>query len=159
MTYKARWPREASEPVVDPLLGRATAHRKESSQTSDSTGSTARTSRRPDSITAVSDRKTAIRPGTPYPNVLPNRSIVLVSSGSGRLKTTPAEQIAINCRRDQAQRRLAHAGWFAGSEGDRTRRRQYVVIWTDATDLTDLLIRQPRKLQTRDAPLQDLSGR
>jgi lipopolysaccharide export system protein LptA len=150
VTYKARWPSEHSEPVVDPLLGRATAHRKESSQTLirqaqllelPPPGFNYSSFRQEDGNTPVRRIRMYSRTGQSF-SVKWERST----------QTTPAEQIAIVAGGIKLN---VDSPTQDGSPDPKAIElaADNVVIWTDATDLTDFSS-DAEKIQTRDAPLK-----
>lgn len=150
VTYKARWPSEHSEPVVDPLLGRATAQRKESSRTLiqqaqllelPPPGFNYSSFRLEESNAPVRRIRLYARTGQPF-SFKTERSET----------TTPVEQIAIISGGIKLN---VDSPTQDGSPDPNAMElaADNMVIWTEATDLTDLPSGS-EKLQTRDMPLQ-----
>ncbi len=150
VTYKARWPREHAEPVVDPLIGRATTHRKESSRTLiqqaqllelPPPGFNYSSFRMHDSNTPVRRIRLYARTGQPF-SFKTERST----------QTTPAEQIAIISGGIKLN---VDSPTPDGSPDPQAMElaADSMVIWTEATDLTDLSSGS-EKIQTNDMPLQ-----
>jgi lipopolysaccharide export system protein LptA len=150
VTYKARWPREHSEPVVDPLLSRATAQRKESSRTLiqqaqllelPPPGFNYSSFRLEDSNTPVRRIRLYARTGQPFSfkterstQATPVEQIAIISGG---IKLNVDSPMPDGTPDPQAMELAADS----------------MVIWTEATELTDLTS-GTEKLQTRETPLQ-----
>lgn len=150
VTYKARWPSEHSEPVVDPLLGRARKQRRESSRTLiqqaqllelPPPGFEYSSFRLEESNTPIRRIRLYARTGQPF-SFKTERSA----------QTTPAEQIAILSGGIKLN---VDSPLPDGSPDPRAIElaADNMVIWTDATELTDLSSGS-EKIQTRDTPLQ-----
>ncbi|MFT5326090.1 MAG: lipopolysaccharide export system protein LptA [Planctomycetaceae bacterium] len=150
VTYKARWPREHSEPVVDPLLGRATAQRKESSRTLiqqaqllelPPPGFNYSSFRQEDSNAPVRRIRLYARTGQSF-SVKSEKST----------QTTPVEQIAIISGGIKLNVDSPTPDGIPDPKAMELA-ADSMVIWTEATELSDL---SPgtEKLQTRDTPLQ-----
>jgi lipopolysaccharide export system protein LptA len=150
LTYKARWPSERSEPVVDPLLERANVERRASSR----------------SLIQQAQLLELPPPGFEYSSFrleqldAPVRRIRLYArTGQSfsfkterSINTTPAEQIALVSGGIKLN---VDSPSPDGSPDPKAIElaADNMVIWTDATELSDLPSGR-EKIQTRDTPLQ-----
>jgi len=150
VTYKARWPSEHSEPVVDPLLGRATAQRNTSSRTLiqqaqllelPPPGFNYSSFRLEQSDAPVRRIRLYARTGQPF-SFKTERSA----------QTTPAEQIAIISGGIKLNVDSPSPDGTPDPQAMELA-ADNMVIWTDATELTDLSSGS-EKIQARDTPLQ-----
>lgn len=150
LTYKARWPTEHSKPVVDALLGRANAQRQTSSRELirqaqllelPPPGFEYSSYRLEDSNAPVRRIRLYARTGQPF-SFKTERSTT----------TTPAEQIAILSGGIKLNVDSPSPDGLPDPQAIELA-ADNMVIWTDATELTDLSSGS-EKIQTRDTPLQ-----